>query len=137
MTPLHTIASSSLMYKGNGQGYLHCIAGCFSAWREGVRNMILSIPVEIYIRFLSTRDLEYGSENRINPEVFWTWADVLARIQFGYGHFLVSAVIAAFNTLFKTLFTLCRTIFSYMPSMTNLYQTLRKYILEDPSIPDA
>jgi isoleucyl-tRNA synthetase len=46
--------------------------------------------------------------------------------------------VAALNTLFETLFTLCRTMSSYTPFMTeNLYQTLREYIPEDPSVPDA
>ncbi|KAF8555279.1 hypothetical protein OG21DRAFT_1496354 [Imleria badia] len=45
--------------------------------------------------------------------------------------------IAALNTLFETLLTLCRTMSSYTPFLTeNLYQTLREYVPEDPSVPD-
>ncbi|KAJ6625474.1 tRNA synthetases class I-domain-containing protein [Mycena sp. CBHHK59/15] len=46
--------------------------------------------------------------------------------------------IAALNTLFETLFTLCRTMSSYTPFMTeNLYQTLKKFIHEDPAAGDV
>ncbi|KAH9485105.1 Isoleucine--tRNA ligase, cytoplasmic [Psilocybe cubensis] len=46
--------------------------------------------------------------------------------------------ISALNTLFETLFTLCRTMSSYTPFMTeNLYQSLRKYIPEDPAAGDT
>ncbi|KAH7919323.1 hypothetical protein BV22DRAFT_1041026 [Leucogyrophana mollusca] len=46
--------------------------------------------------------------------------------------------VAALNTLFETLFTLCRTMSSYTPFLTeNLYQTLREYMPEDPSVADA
>lgn len=46
--------------------------------------------------------------------------------------------ISALNTLFETLFTLCRTMSSYTPFITeNLYQTLRKFIPEDPNEPDT
>ncbi|KIY49090.1 hypothetical protein FISHEDRAFT_65541 [Fistulina hepatica ATCC 64428] len=42
--------------------------------------------------------------------------------------------IAALNTLFETLFTLCRTMSSYTPFLTeNIYQSLRKFIPEDPT----
>lgn len=45
--------------------------------------------------------------------------------------------ITALNTLFETLFTLCRTMSSYTPFLTeNLYQALRPYLPEDPSVPD-
>ncbi|TFY83550.1 hypothetical protein EWM64_g468 [Hericium alpestre] len=41
--------------------------------------------------------------------------------------------IAALNTLFETLFTLCRTMSSYTPFLTeNIYQTLKTFIPEDP-----
>ncbi|KAM6502057.1 tRNA synthetases class I (I, L, M and V) domain containing protein [Amanita muscaria] len=46
--------------------------------------------------------------------------------------------ISALNTLFETLFTLCRTMSSYTPFITeNLYQTLRKFIPEDPNEADT
>ncbi|KAF5380477.1 hypothetical protein D9615_004551 [Tricholomella constricta] len=46
--------------------------------------------------------------------------------------------IAALNTLFETLFTLCRTMSSYTPFMTeNLYQSLRQFIPEDPAAGDT
>ncbi|TFY57073.1 hypothetical protein EVJ58_g7246 [Rhodofomes roseus] len=42
--------------------------------------------------------------------------------------------VAALNTLFETLFTLCRTMSSYTPFLTeNLYQALRPFIPEDPN----
>ncbi|TDL25928.1 isoleucine-tRNA ligase [Rickenella mellea] len=42
--------------------------------------------------------------------------------------------VAALNTLFETLFTLCRTMSSYTPFITeSLYQELRQYIPENPS----
>ncbi|KAH7911972.1 tRNA synthetases class I-domain-containing protein [Hygrophoropsis aurantiaca] len=45
--------------------------------------------------------------------------------------------VTALNTLFETLFTLCRTMSSYTPFLTeNLYQTLREYMPEDPSVRD-
>ncbi|KAH8108056.1 isoleucine-tRNA ligase [Cristinia sonorae] len=46
--------------------------------------------------------------------------------------------IAALNTLFETLFTLCRTMSSYTPFLTeNIYQSLRAFIPEDPSAGDT
>ncbi|PPQ68420.1 hypothetical protein CVT24_004841 [Panaeolus cyanescens] len=46
--------------------------------------------------------------------------------------------ISALNTLFEALFTLCKTMSSYTPFITeNLYQTLRKYIPEDPNAGDV
>jgi len=46
--------------------------------------------------------------------------------------------IAALNTLFEALFTLCRTMSSYTPFMTeNLYQSLRQFIPEDPLAGDT
>lgn len=46
--------------------------------------------------------------------------------------------VAALNTLFETLFTLCRTMSSYTPFVTeNMYQTLRKFIPEDPKAGDT
>jgi len=46
--------------------------------------------------------------------------------------------IAALNTLFETLFTLCRTMSSYTPFLTeNLYQSLREFIPEDPAAGDT
>lgn len=46
--------------------------------------------------------------------------------------------IAALNTLFETLFTLCRTMSSYTPFLTeNIYQTLRTFIPEDPKAGDT
>jgi len=46
--------------------------------------------------------------------------------------------IAALNTLFETLFTLCRTMSSYTPFLTeNMYQTLRKFIPTDLSAGDT
>ncbi|KAJ7072186.1 tRNA synthetases class I-domain-containing protein [Mycena amicta] len=44
----------------------------------------------------------------------------------------------ALNTLFEALFTLCRTMSSYTPFMTeNLYQTLKTFIPEDPDAGDV
>ncbi|CAK5265789.1 unnamed protein product [Mycena citricolor] len=44
----------------------------------------------------------------------------------------------ALNTLFEALFTLCRTMSSYTPFMTeNLYQTLKTFIPENPSAGDV
>ncbi|KAJ6500050.1 tRNA synthetases class I-domain-containing protein [Mycena vitilis] len=44
----------------------------------------------------------------------------------------------ALNTLFEALFTLCRTMSSYTPFMTeNLYQTLKTFIPEDPKAGDV
>lgn len=41
--------------------------------------------------------------------------------------------IAALNTLFETLFTLCRTMSSYTPFLTeNIYQSLRPFIPSEP-----
>ncbi|TEB30334.1 isoleucine-tRNA ligase [Coprinellus micaceus] len=46
--------------------------------------------------------------------------------------------LAALNTLFEALFTLCKTMSSYTPFLTeNLYQSLRKFIPEDPSAGDV
>ncbi|KAJ3513711.1 hypothetical protein NLJ89_g2792 [Agrocybe chaxingu] len=46
--------------------------------------------------------------------------------------------VAALNTLFETLFTLCRTMSSYTPFLTeNLYQSLKKFIPEDPAAGDT
>ncbi|KAI0685199.1 isoleucine-tRNA ligase [Cytidiella melzeri] len=46
--------------------------------------------------------------------------------------------VAALNTLFETLFTLCRTMSSYTPFVTeNLYQSLRPFIPEDPNAGDT
>ncbi|KAF8904442.1 tRNA synthetases class I-domain-containing protein [Gymnopilus junonius] len=46
--------------------------------------------------------------------------------------------ISALNTLFEALFTLCRTMSSYTPFLTeNLYQSLRTFIPEDPSAGDT
>ncbi|KAI0069288.1 isoleucine-tRNA ligase [Artomyces pyxidatus] len=46
--------------------------------------------------------------------------------------------VAALNTLFETLFTLCRTMSSYTPFLTeNIYQTLRTFIPEDPKAGDT
>ncbi|KAF8160771.1 tRNA synthetases class I-domain-containing protein [Crassisporium funariophilum] len=46
--------------------------------------------------------------------------------------------ISALNTLFEALFTLCRTMSSYTPFMTeNLYQSLRTFIPEDPTAGDT
>nr|ASF90270.1 hypothetical protein SPAR02944 [Bartheletia paradoxa] len=43
----------------------------------------------------------------------------------------VEDTIAALNTLFETLYTLCRTMSSYTPFLTeNLYQGLRPYIVQ-------
>ncbi|PBK74518.1 hypothetical protein ARMSODRAFT_952170 [Armillaria solidipes] len=45
---------------------------------------------------------------------------------------------AALNTLFETLFTLCRTMSSYTPFLTeNIYQSLRTFIPEDPAAGDT
>ncbi|KAI5123069.1 hypothetical protein M0805_000503 [Coniferiporia weirii] len=42
--------------------------------------------------------------------------------------------IAALNTLFETLFTLCRTMSSYTPFLTeNIYQSLRPFIPSSPN----
>ncbi|KAF7288723.1 hypothetical protein HMN09_01378300 [Mycena chlorophos] len=44
----------------------------------------------------------------------------------------------ALNTLFEALFTLCRTMSSYTPFMTeNLYQTLKTFIPEEPNAGDV
>ncbi|KAJ7901998.1 tRNA synthetases class I-domain-containing protein [Mycena olivaceomarginata] len=44
----------------------------------------------------------------------------------------------ALNTLFEALFTLCRTMSSYTPFMTeNLYQTLKTFMPEDPNAGDV
>lgn len=44
----------------------------------------------------------------------------------------------ALNTLFEALLTLCRTLSSYTPFITeNLYQSLRNFIPEDPSAGDT
>ncbi|KAL0956430.1 hypothetical protein HGRIS_002578 [Hohenbuehelia grisea] len=46
--------------------------------------------------------------------------------------------VAALNTLFETLFTLCRTMSSYTPFITeNIYQSLRPFIPEDPAAGDT
>ncbi|KAF9529218.1 tRNA synthetases class I-domain-containing protein [Crepidotus variabilis] len=46
--------------------------------------------------------------------------------------------IAALNTLFEALFTLCRTMSSYTPFMTeNLYQSLRDFIPKNPNAEDV
>ncbi|KAJ7287792.1 hypothetical protein C8J57DRAFT_1284938 [Mycena rebaudengoi] len=46
--------------------------------------------------------------------------------------------LAALNTLFEALFTLCRTMSSYTPFLTeNLYQTLKTFIPEDPAAGDV
>uniref|UniRef100_A0A0W0FH74 Isoleucine--tRNA ligase, cytoplasmic n=1 Tax=Moniliophthora roreri TaxID=221103 RepID=A0A0W0FH74_MONRR len=46
--------------------------------------------------------------------------------------------VSALNTLFETLFTLCRTMSSYTPFLTeNLYQGLRPFIPEDPKAGDT
>lgn len=46
--------------------------------------------------------------------------------------------VSALNTLFETLFTLCRTMSSYTPFITeNLYQSLRKFIPENPAAGDT
>ncbi|EMD37268.1 hypothetical protein CERSUDRAFT_113919 [Gelatoporia subvermispora B] len=46
--------------------------------------------------------------------------------------------ISALNTLFETLFTLCRTMSSYTPFLTeNIYQALRSFIPEDPNAGDV
>ncbi|KAG6836845.1 Isoleucine--tRNA ligase, cytoplasmic [Arthromyces matolae] len=46
--------------------------------------------------------------------------------------------IVALNTLFETLFTLCRTMSSYTPFLTeNLYQSLRQFIPEDSAAGDT
>ncbi|PFH53847.1 hypothetical protein AMATHDRAFT_73255 [Amanita thiersii Skay4041] len=50
----------------------------------------------------------------------------------------VEDTVSALNTLFEALFTLCRTMSSYTPFITeNLYQTLRKFIPDDPSAGDT
>ncbi|KDQ57791.1 hypothetical protein JAAARDRAFT_35481 [Jaapia argillacea MUCL 33604] len=44
----------------------------------------------------------------------------------------------ALNTLFEALFTLCRTMSSYTPFLTeNIYQSLRPFIPEDPTVVDS
>ncbi|KAF8997347.1 hypothetical protein BDZ89DRAFT_1148602, partial [Hymenopellis radicata] len=46
--------------------------------------------------------------------------------------------LSALNTLFEALFTLCRTMSSYTPFLTeNLYQSLRTYIPEDTAAGDT
>jgi isoleucyl-tRNA synthetase len=46
--------------------------------------------------------------------------------------------VLALNTLFETLFTLCRTMSSYTPFLTeNIYQSLRAFIPEDPGAGDT
>ncbi|KAK7692957.1 hypothetical protein QCA50_004598 [Cerrena zonata] len=46
--------------------------------------------------------------------------------------------VVALNTLFETLFTLCRTMSSYTPFLTeNIYQSLREFIPEDPTAGDT
>ncbi|KAF5322692.1 hypothetical protein D9619_001556 [Psilocybe cf. subviscida] len=46
--------------------------------------------------------------------------------------------VSALNTLFEALFTLCRTMSSYTPFITeNLYQSLKQYIPEDPAAGDV
>ncbi|KAF7983330.1 hypothetical protein HWV62_23030 [Athelia sp. TMB] len=46
--------------------------------------------------------------------------------------------VAALNTLFEALFTLCRTMSSYTPFLTeNLYQSLRPFVPEDPAAGDT
>lgn len=46
--------------------------------------------------------------------------------------------IAALNTLFEALFTLCRTMSSYTPFMTeNIYQSLREFIPQDLAAGDT
>ncbi|KAF9568003.1 hypothetical protein CPC08DRAFT_813816 [Agrocybe pediades] len=46
--------------------------------------------------------------------------------------------VSALNTLFEALFTLCRTMSSYTPFITeNLYQSLRTFIPEDPAAGDT
>ncbi|EIN11287.1 isoleucine-tRNA ligase [Punctularia strigosozonata HHB-11173 SS5] len=46
--------------------------------------------------------------------------------------------LAALNTLFETLFTLCKTMSSYTPFLTeNLYQSLRPFIPGDPAAGDT
>ncbi|KAI0949722.1 Isoleucine--tRNA ligase, cytoplasmic [Taiwanofungus camphoratus] len=46
--------------------------------------------------------------------------------------------VAALNTLFETLFTLCRTMSSYTPFLTeNVYQSLRTFIPENPAEGDT
>ncbi|KAK7472709.1 isoleucine--tRNA ligase [Stygiomarasmius scandens] len=46
--------------------------------------------------------------------------------------------VSALNTLFETLFTLCRTMSSYTPFLTeNIYQSLRAFIPEDPEAGDT
>ncbi|KIY74434.1 hypothetical protein CYLTODRAFT_385307 [Cylindrobasidium torrendii FP15055 ss-10] len=46
--------------------------------------------------------------------------------------------LAALNTLFETLFTLCKTMSSYTPFLTeNIYQSLRQYIPTSPNDPDT
>lgn len=46
--------------------------------------------------------------------------------------------VVALNILFETLFTLCRTMSSYTPFLTeNIYQSLRAFIPEDPGAGDT
>jgi isoleucyl-tRNA synthetase len=46
--------------------------------------------------------------------------------------------VTALNTLFETLFTLCRTMSSYTPFLTeNIYQSLKTYIPEDSTAADT
>ncbi|KAF7376281.1 hypothetical protein MSAN_00043500 [Mycena sanguinolenta] len=46
--------------------------------------------------------------------------------------------LVALNTLFEALFTLCRTMSSYTPFMTeNLYQTLKTFMPADPNAGDV
>ncbi|OSD03974.1 isoleucine-tRNA ligase [Trametes coccinea BRFM310] len=49
----------------------------------------------------------------------------------------VEDTVAALNTLFETLLTLCQTMSSYTPFLTeSLYQELRRFIPEDPNAGD-
>ncbi|KAF8635210.1 hypothetical protein AX17_003986 [Amanita inopinata Kibby_2008] len=49
----------------------------------------------------------------------------------------VEDTVSALNTLFETLFTLCRTMSSYTPFITeNIYQTLRRFIPGDAAAGD-
>ncbi|KAL5507433.1 ILS1_2 [Sanghuangporus vaninii] len=50
----------------------------------------------------------------------------------------VEDTLTALNTLFETLFTLCRTMSSYTPFLTeNIYQALRPFIPQDPQETDT
>ncbi|OSX66491.1 hypothetical protein POSPLADRAFT_1177964 [Postia placenta MAD-698-R-SB12] len=50
----------------------------------------------------------------------------------------VEDTVTALNTLFETLFTLCRTMSSYTPFLTeNIYQALRPFIPENPAAGDV